>query len=1342
MKRNHHSKIPLKDGSDCTVSKVKSKNIPSNQLSEEIESSFSREIHASEDHLAKMQFKHPSKLPRVMSKEKDSSVGNVPEKKIESRNKGFSDHKNPHYNKNSRFEDSRYYSTDYDNRGDIPHKRTKETERDEEVSYHDKLYYKDSSRSENYKRTKEIEMDKRSHSGRPYYNAQFEDQNYYSANYNDRTDFSHKRTKEIEVDKRSHTGKPYYNTQFEDQNDCSANYNDRTDISHKRTKEIERDKRSRTEISDNYRPYDNARLRSEDPNYYSAGYDDSFDVSHKRTKEMERDRRGLIGDSNHRRPYYNEAISIEDENYLSIGHENQADVPHEKTKDRSGKRKLELQKENPSHTEIGYHSSINAHIPFHSETASVADCDRIPNATKIPDAGHEIYDEKSTMSKQLFWSRKKDFLHGYDNRAVSIEDEKSYVGDNSKNRYDTVLSFESGPDHKKDKEMIRHSKVNYCTNRSYDDTSGQEINDNVSLKNKFQNMPEERNNAVLPNQIFEDVQSKHSHKMIIRGNSLQRDRNYDEEQHEFHDQQNNTKIRKRHVAINDDDDDDDDFQYVDDKNFNRNANAEAVSNVKPLTINDAYTVAEVLLGPSKQRKSFTIDQQSSNAVVAESENLTIMGRKCWSKICFSVSWHSHAVTRTIQNSSVENREAILDTLPLGRPKDKSCWSKCLDLLGCFKHASAALELWNDSLKRIEGLQGTGVVSYFVFLRWLIALNLILFILYFLLVTLPHAAFYVLPLKDISIAPNESVITEEFLNKYDKPRPTEFKPKETKNSSLRLHSDDLFSNWGILLDNLPDNILDITLAYDKRNYTSAERRNFSEYCEARYRTEMENNTGGILSAMQDLLQGTGWLQSTILFLGYYPANEISYFGLVYNMPVAVIAVLFVSFVICLCMMIQYSSHGVHETILARKNDYLQYSNILFCSWDYCIEDRKSSVIRHNSILHEIKSTLAEERRKREIKEWSRGKKIKVYFLRTFINLFVIAALCSSYYLIYRVVNYQLEEMQLHRLNKPGVNTLFIQYLSPIVITGLNIFVPIIFNNIVRFEMYNTQTQINMALFRTVFLRLSSVFVLVGLLYQQITCEPRDMCGAGMSETCRSPICWETYVGQQLYKLAVTDFFVYVMMFILYDVPRDVIVRHFKNKVTQMVGRQVFDLPNQVLALVYSQTLCWLGVVYSPLLPAITVIKFIAIFYIKKQMVLKYCVPAPIPYKASRSNAMFMIILMLSFFTLMIIHGYSLSKVEPSPACSPFRHYFVMTEALSDTVLKRSTTFASIFNFFFSALFLIPAIILMCIAIYYYWTIVVAHRKMVKVLKAQIAIEGHDKQFLLNRLTEVAKGQFYK
>lgn len=49
-----------------------------------------------------------------------------------------------------------------------------------------------------------------------------------------------------------------------------------------------------------------------------------------------------------------------------------------------------------------------------------------------------------------------------------------------------------------------------------------------------------------------------------------------------------------------------------------------------------------------------------------------------------------------------------------------------------------------------------------------------------------------------------------------------------------------------------------------------------------------------------------------------------------------------------------------------------------------------------------------------------------------------------------------------------------------------------------------------------------------------------------------------------------------------------------------------------------------------------------------------------------------------------------------------------------------------------------ILIFSIAIYYYWTIIVANRKMGKVLKAQIMLEGRDKQFLLNRLTEVAKG----
>ncbi|KFM73290.1 Transmembrane channel-like protein 7, partial [Stegodyphus mimosarum] len=516
--------------------------------------------------------------------------------------------------------------------------------------------------------------------------------------------------------------------------------------------------------------------------------------------------------------------------------------------------------------------------------------------------------------------------------------------------------------------------------------------------------------------------------------------------------------------------------------------------------------------------------------------------------------------------------------------------------------------------------------------------------------------------------------------------------------------DILSYAGTLFDHyIPNEILDLTLNYDRRNRTHEERHNISEYCRWRYVNDLQNTSLHTSNKFEDVLQGTGVLETTLLFLGSYPPKEVAFLGYIYSMPLAFLSVLIISFILSIIMMVQYSSHGIEETMLLKKSNYLIYSNIMFCSWDYCIEDKKSARVRHKSIANEIKNNLAEERRKLEIKEWSNAKKTRVLILRIFVNLFVLLTLLGCYYLIYEVVHYQLKELQLHRIKNIGANTLFVQYLSPLVITGLNLVVPIIFLNIVKLEMYNTQTQINMALFRIVFLRLSSVFVLVSTLHQQLTCQPRDMCNAGISAACRTPLCWETYVGQQIYKLVITDFFVYILIFICYDIPRDLIVRSCKNKVTELVGRQVFDLPNQVLSLVYSQTLCWLGIFYSPVLPAVTVIKFGILFYIKKRLVLHFSIPPPVPYKASRTNAIFMIILLLSFFAVLIIHGYSVSSIDPSPGCSPFRYEDVMINAIPDAMFSQSPKLTEFVNFIFSAFFFFPAYIFLGIAMYYYWTI---------------------------------------
>lgn len=54
----------------------------------------------------------------------------------------------------------------------------------------------------------------------------------------------------------------------------------------------------------------------------------------------------------------------------------------------------------------------------------------------------------------------------------------------------------------------------------------------------------------------------------------------------------------------------------------------------------------------------------------------------------------------------------------------------------WKETYSKLELWKNSLKEIEGNSGTGVVTYFQFIKWLMFLNIAIFSLMFLFVILP------------------------------------------------------------------------------------------------------------------------------------------------------------------------------------------------------------------------------------------------------------------------------------------------------------------------------------------------------------------------------------------------------------------------------------------------------------------------------------------------------------------------------------------------------------------------------------------------------------------------------
>lgn len=278
---------------------------------------------------------------------------------------------------------------------------------------------------------------------------------------------------------------------------------------------------------------------------------------------------------------------------------------------------------------------------------------------------------------------------------------------------------------------------------------------------------------------------------------------------------------------------------------------------------------------------------------------------------------------------------------------------------------------------------------------------------------------------------------------------------------------------------------------------------------------------------------------------------------------------------------------------------------------------------------------------------------------------------------------------------------------------------------------------LSLLRTIFLRLASLVVLLASIYSLISCEKQaDECS---SEKCKAPLCWETYAGQQFYRLILLDFITHIVTTFFVNFPRMLIAKHSKNKVAKFIGEQDFFLPKHVLDIVYSQALCWLGTYFSPVLPALAAIELFFMFYVKKFTCLINSRPASNIYLASRSKSLFMIILLLSFIVAVAPVALSIAEVTPSTSCGPFRGENIVWGVVISAFETLPVDFRSVIFYFATAGFAVPAFIVLTLSLYYFYAVSEANKHMVTVLKNQLVLEGHDKQFLLNRLSAFMKQQ---
>uniref|UniRef100_A0A4W3IQM1 Transmembrane channel-like protein n=1 Tax=Callorhinchus milii TaxID=7868 RepID=A0A4W3IQM1_CALMI len=447
------------------------------------------------------------------------------------------------------------------------------------------------------------------------------------------------------------------------------------------------------------------------------------------------------------------------------------------------------------------------------------------------------------------------------------------------------------------------------------------------------------------------------------------------------------------------------------------------------------------------------------------------------------------------------------------------------------------------------------------------------------------------------------------------------------------------------------------------------------------------------------------------------SQIKYLG--YNLPLAYFLTTGAYILLSLVWIVKRAVEGFKQSIISAEDRFQSFCNKIFAGWDFCISDEHAAQLKHSSLQYELQTDLEEERIKQKIAERTKKEKMHIYFIRAVLNLIVALVLSVCFYCIYRATIYSEARDDRPHNSDTFLQDLMLQYLPSIVITAANLITPVIFEHLIRFEDYSPAFEIKFILIRSVFVRLANIIVLLLTLWSQIT-----TCDGNVCEPCgynhKLYQCWESRVGQEMYKLMIFDFIIIASVTLFVEFPRKLIVTYCSCAPAKWWGQQQFAIPQNVLEIVYGQTICWIGTFYSPLLPGVATVKYIIIFYIKKITLMHNCRPSTRPFRASSSNFFFLGVLLLGLPLACVPILFSVAEIASSDSCGPFITFNTTWQVVPTTVQTFPKGLQNILYGLGSEAFAVPFFMVVCLILFYFIALAGAHKRIVDQLRVQLSM----------------------
>ncbi|NXJ83961.1 TMC6 protein, partial [Trogon melanurus] len=483
---------------------------------------------------------------------------------------------------------------------------------------------------------------------------------------------------------------------------------------------------------------------------------------------------------------------------------------------------------------------------------------------------------------------------------------------------------------------------------------------------------------------------------------------------------------------------------------------------------------------------------------------------------------------------------------------------------------------------------------------------------------------------------------------------------------------------------------------------------------------------------ELLTGAGYFTQSLLYYGYYSnatlnepcasspqgsACPLPAPPLPYNMPLDYMFSIGASFLLT-CILLVHSMYRSFGESYCVGSSTGHVAIKVFCAWDFKVIQKRSVKLQCENICTQLKELLAEQRSR------SRRRSLgQCLGHSTVLLLAWVLSLGTTLCCVLAVYHFS-EHMHAGSSKWQQEAVLLV---LPLVVSLLNMLMPHLYNLLAIWERQDSPgVQVYVAVCRNLLLKTA---VLALLCYQWLS----------RRVVCSAEECWETCLGQELYRFVVMDF-IFTLMDTLF---RELLWRLVLEKMLKRRQRPEFDIAQNVLELIYGQTLTWLGVLFAPLLPAVQTLKLLLLFYIKKASLMQNCQPPSKPWQASHMSTVFITLLFFpSFLGAAVFLSYTIWSVRPSEGCGPFRGLETIYKSGKTwvQVLERSNPNITWFTWVHQhvlentvPLFVMSMVLLA--VIYFNIQAVRGQRRIIRLLEEQIANEGEDKRFLIQRLHSV-------